>query len=258
MSKLKRLMQQIETGEVERKGSVTSKPGKLVALVAGKAIDIVPIQTGSTVSSRHELFEQLKAAMETDLQRLSSYNTLDEKSDAKAELLPNYTEFTDDYVNQGHDYPNSVAVNVMIWSFDVGDIDRGVTLGLHLAKTGNQQMPTGFKSTLETFICDQTYEWATKQLAENHSPAPFLTSVVDAMQADSWPLNEIVQSKMFAIMARHFENIEAWQLCLEMCEKAEAINPKGEKGAGCKGRKKKAQDALTELAEQTDKADNNE
>jgi hypothetical protein len=257
MSKLKRLMQQIDAGEVERKTSVTSKPSKLAVLVAGKR-DIVPSKTDSTEPSRHELFEQLKAAMETDLQRLSSYNTLDEKSDAKAELLPNYTTFTDDYVNQGHDYPNSVAVNVMIWSFDVGDIERGVSLGLHLAKTGNQQMPSGFKSTLETFICDQTYDWATKQLAENHSPAPFLTSVVDAMQADSWALNEIVQSKMFAIMARHFENIEAWQLCLDMCEKAEAINPKGEAGAGCKGRKKKAQDALAELAEQSNKADNNE
>jgi len=99
-------------------------------------------------------------------------------------------------VAQAHNYPNSIAVQVMVWLFDTLDIERGLTLALHLIKQGGQQMPVRFdRRDLETFVCDAVYDWANSLLKKDQSASPYLDSVVTELGNGNWALSPPVKSE---------------------------------------------------------------
>lgn len=202
--------------------------------------------------SGNNLLEQLQAAMAVDLARIKDCDTIEAKAAVKSELLLNYLPFVNAYVEKGQDTPNSVAVWVMIWLFDVGNIEKALELGLWLVKTGTQVMPSQFGSSLETFICDYTYDYAEKQLKAEQSASPYLDELVSTMQVDQWQLNDIVESKMYAMFAKHYFRTGDDENCVAMCELAEKAHRAGEAGAGVKGLKKKAQKQTDETKQKTE------
>lgn len=174
----------------------------------------------------HAMFHQLKAGMEVDLQRISSVSKMEEKIALKRELLPNYLTFVADYIAQGHDYPNVVAVQVLIWLMDVGDIEQALQLGFYLIRTPKQDLPAKFtRRDIPTFICDAVYDWASAELKANRSASPYLDQVVAVMLDEKWSLAPMVASKMPNMLAKHemakqnFENTVHW------CDVAEQLNP---------------------------------
>lgn len=247
MSKLRSLKLKLKSGEIEidpnKSSQATRRVSKLVAIKASQ-----PVILGETTSlsngRSHSLFEQFKAAMETDIARLKNVPVLEDKLKLKFDLLPSYADFVTDYVNQGHDYPNNVAVRVMIWMFDVNLIEQGLNLGLYLIKTGNQQTPENFGRGLETFICDAIYDWSNVQLKAEQSASPYLDQLVDTAVNDKWDLHPAVHSKMFAMMAKHAFAQGEWQDTIALCNKAETVNPEG---AGVKTLKTKAQKEIDKV-----------
>ncbi|WP_289283316.1 MULTISPECIES: phage terminase small subunit [unclassified Methylophaga] len=174
-----------------------------------------------------QLLEQYQAALQTDVQRLSTKDTIEDKAAMKKELLPNYMPFVEDYMANGHDYPNSVAVMMMVWLFDIGDIEQGLHLGFYLVKTPKQTMPHGFSSTMETFICDYTYDWASAQIKEEKTASPYLDNLVKVLLDAKWELAMPVKSKMLNMMAKNAFLKGEFKACVSWCEATQKVNPEG-------------------------------
>lgn len=188
------------------------------------------------------LLSNLKTALQVDLARIKTAKTLSEKARIKAELLPAYLPFVDDYVEQHHDYPCDVVMQAMIWMFDTGDIESALALGLHLVAGGNQVMPPRFDRDLPTFISDAMYDWASEQLKNEQTASPYLDELVSTVSVDKWDLHPAVISKNLVMLAKHRFREGEFMQCVELCEKAETVNPEG---AGVKTLKAKAAAKVT-------------
>jgi hypothetical protein len=198
------------------------------------------------------LFEQLQAAMVTDVARIKTKPALEDKQVLKSELLPNYLPFVQAYVADGHDYPNDVAVQVMVWLFDVNDIDNALKIGMYLVANGNNDLPPKFSRNLPTFIADALYDWANAELKAEQTATPYLDALVDFVDdalAEKWDLHPAVISKNLALLAKHKEREGKLKECVDLCERAEAANPEG---AGVKTMKERVQKLLDKAAESSD------
>jgi hypothetical protein len=191
------------------------------------------------------LFEQLQAAMVTDVARIKTKPELEDKQALKGELLPNYLPFVQAYIADGHNYPNDVAVQVMVWLFDVNDIDNALKIGMYLVATGNNDLPHKFSRNLPTFVADAIYDWANDELKAKQTASPYLDDLVafidDDALVEKWDLHPAVISKNLALLAKHKEREGKLAECVALCERAEEVNPTG---AGVKTMKERVQKLL--------------
>lgn len=222
--------------------SEIANPAK--APVLSKLHQIKQANNGDSGAAQgNDLLNQLQAAMETDLGRLSTIPVIEDKAKLKVDLIKNYLPFVKNYIEQGHNYPNSIAVQVMVWLFDIGDIENALALGLALNRMPNQNMPERFRRDLPSMIADEVYEWANKQFKENQSASPYLDQLVAATISEKWDLHPLVMGKNMAMLAKHefakgnFIRAKRW------CEKADEANP-GK--AGVKGLYAKTLKAIEE------------
>lgn len=173
--------------------------------------------------------EHYQAALLADCNQLKQLKDISAKAAAKNTMLKQYMGFVNNYVNSGDCYPNSVAVQVAIWLFDVGDNEAAISLTLHLIKQAVHHTPFNFNRPLEVFICDCTYDWAAALLRKT-PPAyagAYLDAVVAEMEKGRWSLPVAVESKMYAILAKHKKLAGEYELALQLIEKAKAVNPVG-------------------------------
>lgn len=168
--------------------------------------------------------EQYQAALSVDVARLSTIKIMDDKQSAKKKMLDVYAPFVWDYVEQGHDYPNNVAVQFMIWLFDVEAIEPALKLAFYLMP--HQQMPDKFdRRDIQTFVCDAMYDWAKVQLDNGKTAIPLIDEVVAKL--DDWELSPPVSSKVLVMAAKHHNAAEHFNTVVEYLEKAQMLNPDG-------------------------------
>lgn len=193
----------------------------------------------------HAMFHQLKAALEVDLQRIKAEGNLEAKAALKRDLLPNYMPFITEYMDQGDDYPSTLAVQMLIWLFDLGEIEQALQLGKYLLATPKQDMPPAFNRDIPTFISDSIYDWANAELKAERSASPYLDDWVEYILGADFTLAPMVKSKLIAMLAKHemakgnLEHVVRW------CELAEQVNPEGH---GTKTLKEKAAKQLAKAA----------
>lgn len=181
-----------------------------------------------------------QAAMEIDLIKIANQRDLIDKARVKQTVLPTYLGFVDDYMQSGDNYPNDVAVQVMIWLLDTLEIEKGLNLALHLVKQG-QKMPTKFDRDMMTFLCDFFYDWANEELKADRGASPYLDVLIATAENDKWDVHPLCLGKLFAMLAKHKERAGDYTEALSLCEKAETINPEK---AGVKGLKERLQKKL--------------
>ena len=183
-----------------------------------------------------DLFEQLQAALVTDIARIKTHKKLADKQALKATLLPNYLPFVEQYISEGHDYPNNVAVMAMVWALDIGDIETGMDIAAYLIET-KQTLPANFKCDIPTLLCRCVYDWANDQLKTKQSAQPYLDQLLSLLVTHRWELPVAVESMMYVIAAKHAFEQGDFKACVEWCADAEKANPDG---AGVKTLKAKA------------------
>ena len=213
------------------------EPNPYVGVDMASGPDSTVIHTGKS----GDLLAQMQAAMAVDLQRIKTSTSVDEKAEIKAQLLPNYLGYVQNYRQQGQDTPNDVAVRVMVWLFDTGQVEQALELGFYLVASGNQLMPSNFNRTPEVFIADAMYDWANDELKAQRTATPYLDDLVLTMTDDSWDMPAMVISKNLAMLAKHKFREGDFVQCLALCDRAETANPTG---AGVKTMKKDAAKAL--------------
>ena len=186
-------------------------------------------------------FDQLKAVMETDIARIKTVKNIADKQRIKADCLPNYLPFVEQYINDEHDYPNSVAVQVMVWLLDIGDIEQAMRVASYLIKQGNKHLPANFKCDIPTLLCREMYEWADAQLKANNSAEPYLGELLNMVKTSDWDLPIAVKSQTYVMAAKHAFAQKDFKHCLALCIEAETVNPDK---AGVKTLKAKCEKAL--------------
>lgn len=253
MSKLQRIKQEqaaaqaagAPVAEVEPARQYTSKLQRLKAEQIEQGIDVVTEPSTPAAGPGNDL-AHYQAALDADLAMLSPMKDLVERAKAKKTMIETYWGFIQAYMDNGDNYPNSVAVRVMIWLFDVLDIERALDLAFYLIKTGVQVTPAKFDRDIQTFVCDAVYDWANALLKMDppQSASPYLDALVATLDNDQWSLAPPVQSKMYTMLAKHKNRVGEYALTVSLCDKAEQVNPEGH---GTKGLKA---GALAKLKEQ--------
>jgi tetratricopeptide (TPR) repeat protein len=182
-------------------------------------------------------FDTAKKEMAAYIERLKEIDDIDARQPIKAEMVKRFMPLVDDYIQGGKRYPNSVAVQVLIYLFDLGDIAQALPLALHLVKQGIHRTPNNFKSNLATFVCDAMSDWAAKKLGSDSSALPYMAELAEAVGTDqsdtTWDLKHMVRAKVLAIAGKHEEQFGDKDAALALYESAMEID----KNAGVKKRR---------------------
>ncbi|MEO9655913.1 phage terminase small subunit [Marinomonas sp.] len=168
--------------------------------------------------------ETHKVIMADAIDEMKNLEDIEDRASYKAEAIKRVEAFVMGYVESAAKYPNIVAVWMMVFLFDLGDIARAVPLALHLAKQQVHKMPQRFNSSIYQFICDYVYDWSVTQLEANKSAGPYLEQVIQAIESDKWQLSNIVHGKMYAIYGKHLEALSEDEAALNAFEKAMDLN----------------------------------
>ena len=192
----------------------------VVAAAASAALPYSPAEALSSPANARKYLLLQEAALDQDLARLSDLKNLASKQSLKREeLLPKYQEYVQRYCESGLNFPNRVAVQVMVWLFDTAQFDDALDLADFLMEQG-QQMPERFKRRdLQTFVADAVCEWAYAEYNAKRSPEPYLSNLLPLVDG-VWNLTEQIPSKYHKLIGMRAMEAEQWETALKHLERS--------------------------------------
>ena len=192
----------------------------VVAAAASAALPYSPAEALSSPANARKYLLLQEAALDQDLARLSDLKNLASKQSLKREeLLPKYQEYVQRYCESGLNFPNRVAVQVMVWLFDTAQFDDALELADFLMEQG-QQMPERFKRRdLQTFVADAVCEWAYAEYNAKRSPEPYLSNLLPLVDG-VWNLTEQIPSKYHKLIGMRAMEAEQWETALKHLERS--------------------------------------
>jgi hypothetical protein len=214
------------------------------AALSGSAMAYTPADAlSSPANARKHLLLQ-EAALDQDLARISAINGLAGRQALKREeLLPKYQEYVQRYCESGLNFPNRVAVQVMVWLFDTAQFDDALELADFLMEQG-QQMPERFKRRdIQTFVADAVCEWAYAEYTAQRSPEPYLSDLLPRVDGE-WQLTEQIPSKYHKLIGMRAMEAKQWDVALQHLERSTELYPQ----AGNNTRIKEVRKALEKQA----------
>lgn len=192
----------------------------VAAALSGSAMAYSPAEAlSSPANARKHLLLQ-EAALDQDLERISAINGLAGRQALKREeLLPKYQEYVQRYCESGLNFPNRVAVQVMVWLFDTVQFDDALELADFLMEQG-QQMPERFKRRdIQTFVADAVCEWAYAEYTAQRSPEPYLSDLLPRVDGE-WQLTEQIPSKYHKLIGMRAMEAKQWEVALKHFERS--------------------------------------
>ena len=192
----------------------------VVAAAVSAALPYSPAEAlSSPANARKHLLLQ-EAALDQDLERISAINGLAGRQALKREeLLPKYQEYVQRYCESGLNFPNRVAVQVMVWLFDTAQFEDALELADFLMEQG-QQMPERFKRRdIQTFVADAVCEWAYAEYNASRSPEPYLSDLLPRVDGE-WTLTEQIPSKYHKLIGMRAMEAEQWDTALKHLERS--------------------------------------
>jgi hypothetical protein len=192
----------------------------VAAALSGAALAYTPADAlSSPANARKHLLLQ-EAALDQDLARISAINGLAGRQALKREeLLPKYQEYVQRYCESGLNFPNRVAVQVMVWLFDTAQFDDALELADFLMEQG-QQMPERFRRRdIQTFVADAVCEWAYAEYTAQRSPEPYLSDLLPRVDGE-WQLTEQIPSKYHKLIGMRAMEAKQWDVALKHLERS--------------------------------------
>jgi len=192
----------------------------VAAALSGAAMAYTPADAlSSPANARKHLLLQ-EVALDQDLARISAINGLAGRQALKREeLLPKYQEYVQRYCESGLNFPNRVAVQVMVWLFDTAQFDDALELADFLMEQG-QQMPERFKRRdIQTFVADAVCEWAYAEYTAQRSPEPYLSDLLPRVDGE-WQLTEQIPSKYHKLIGMRAMEAKQWDVALKHLERS--------------------------------------
>ncbi|QLG94915.1 terminase [Pseudomonas yamanorum] len=192
----------------------------LAAATISAALPYSPTEALSSPANARKHLMLQEAALDQDLARISAINGLAGRQALKREeLLPKYQEYVQRYCESGLNFPNRVAVQVMVWLFDTVQFDDALELADFLMEQG-QQMPERFKRRdIQTFVADAVCEWAYAEYNADRSPEPYLSDLLPRVDGE-WELTEQIPSKYHKLIGMRAMEAEQWETALKHLERS--------------------------------------
>ena len=197
----------------------------VVAAAASAALPYSPAEAlSSPANARKHLLLQ-EAALDQDLERISAINGLAGRQALKREeLLPKYQEYVQRYCESGLNFPNRVAVQVLVWLFDTAQFEDALGLADLLIEQG-QQMPERFKRRdIQTFVADAVCDWAYAEYKAKRSPEPYLSDLLSLVDGE-WELTEQIPAKYHKLVGLRAMEAKDWGQALLHFNRATELHP---------------------------------
>ncbi len=142
--------------------------------------------TAATIDSLHIRLVEF----EQDKRQLKELVQIAEKVNLKRNVLvPKYKPVAEAYLEAGENYQNPIFSDLIIWLFDIGDLETAVSW---LFKAIELDLPTpeNFKTNSWAVVCARfVLEWAEVQQAKGRSIEPYFSQVLAKLESD-WKLPE--------------------------------------------------------------------
>ncbi len=168
-------------------------------------------------------FDLLLTSIENDLRRLGTTPKGSARNKVKREVMMQYLPHLAKYEKDGDNYANPVMVQVMIWAFDIGEME----LALSLARLGadqKQQLPERFtRRDIPTFAADATLEWAKGQLQLKLPIEPHFGDVLALIETD-WQVHDEIKVKFLRLKADSLEATDPAK-ALAICHQILSLDP---------------------------------
>ncbi|MEH6649975.1 MAG: phage terminase small subunit [Motiliproteus sp.] len=185
-----------------------------------------------TLAGDYNQFQLLLNSLESDIQRLSGLSLEDKTALKRDELVPRYQPVVQAYieacVNGEEPYKNPVLVELIVWLFDIGEVQQALDLA-YIAIDQEQESPERFKSTLHTLVVDQVWQWAELQINNGDPVEPYMGSLIIAIVDREWVVKPASLSRLykFAGKAKQKTNEPSDLLAaLEYFKTAQRLDPK--------------------------------
>ncbi len=154
------------------------------------------------------------------LKEIQSHEQRDEE---KKLLIPKYKEYLESYMGQGKRYKNPVLVQMMVWLFDISEIEGALKLAV-MAIEQDDDLPEGFNSKLQNWVLDTVFDWCEKEYEGKRSSEPFLTDTINHIETiDTF---DQIKAKYQKLAGHYANDAEQWDKAVEHYQYAEKLNPK--------------------------------
>ncbi|YP_009948781.1 terminase small subunit [Vibrio phage PV94] len=162
----------------------------LATVVAAREATVATAATLDSLHLRLVEFEQDKLALKGLVQ-------IAERVNHKREvLIPKYKPVVEAYLEAGENYQNPIFTDLIIWLFDVGQVDTAVEWLFKAIELG-LPTPENFKRSSWAVVCgDFVLEWAEAQLANGQSVEPYFSTVFEKIDKE-WKLPEKLEAKWY-------------------------------------------------------------
>lgn len=172
-------------------------------------------------------FELVLTSMNADCKRVSDLPMGAQRVTLKKnELLPQYMPYVDAYLSKGEVYKNPLLVQVMVWCFDVKDIDTAIKLA-DICIEQKQPMPDRFSRATVEFVADEVRKWAEGTQNQKGAIEPYFSRVF--AKINQWPIHDIVKVQYYKIAGREAELQGDNAKALELYKEAQKLDPIGSK-----------------------------
>lgn len=208
------------------------------AILNNQANQVTPDVSGVNTDSLHIKlveFEEDRAKMR------SEFNSIGARIEYKRDvLIPKYKPLVEAYLENGQAFENPIFSNLIVWLFDVKDMDTAIDWLTKAIDTGIPT-PENFKrGNWQTICADETLSWAIEQSKHGHSVEPYF-SVVKEKIFNDWDIHEAIKAQYLKFEA--FEllmnedrepqptfigNIDALKQSIELMRQAEDISAKAQ------------------------------
>ncbi|MFB9135712.1 phage terminase small subunit [Vibrio olivae] len=139
---------------------------------------------------------------EEDRKYLRRLNAIAQRVEHKRSVLvPKYKAYVEHYLASGEVFENPIFTNMVIWLFDVADIETAIDWCLK-AIALDLPTPENFRRDWPTVCADEVLAWAEKESERGHSIEPYFTNVFEKIQHD-WQLHEEVEAKWYRFAGLH-------------------------------------------------------
>lgn len=160
----------------------------------------VSTQAGVVVAASAATLDSLHLRLiefEQDKLKLKELVQIAEKVNLKRDvLIPKYMPAAQAYLEAGENYQNPIFTDLIIWLFDVGDLDTAVDW---LFKAIEMDLPTpeNFKTNSWSVVCARfVLEWADTQLSNGRSVEPYFSQVFEKIDKE-WKLPEKQEAEWY-------------------------------------------------------------
>ncbi|EPM7938786.1 phage terminase small subunit [Vibrio alginolyticus] len=162
---------------------------------------------------------------EEDRKYLKQLNAIEDKVKHKRDVLvPKYKPYVEAYLAKGEIFENPIFTNMVIWLFDVNDMETAIDWCLK-AIALDLPTPDNFRRDWPTVCADEVLAWAEKESGRGHSIEPYFSAVFEKVESE-WRLHEEVHAKWYRFAGLHLLRNEEGQPqptsigCLDTLEKA--------------------------------------